>query len=80
MATSTQLADLPVVTFAWLRVAVDNPVKVIVIAAIVLITVYGGYGKFGHGVEFFPEVEPENEWRRRYFADGYRCQQQYRSH
>ena len=43
-----------------LRVAIDNPVKVILIAAIVLITVYGGYGKFGHGVEFFPEVEPEN--------------------
>ena len=43
-----------------LRVAVQNPLKVVLLALAVLTGVYAGYGSFGRGVEFFPDVEPEN--------------------
>ncbi len=40
--------------------AIHYPKRVIVLALIVLAAVYTGYGAFGRGVEFFPDVEPEN--------------------
>ena len=43
-----------------LRVAVTRPVAVVMIAAGVLTTAYAAYGYWGKGVEFFPDVEPEN--------------------
>ena len=43
-----------------LRVAVGNPIKVVFAALLILFGVYAGYGEFGRGVEFFPDVEPEN--------------------
>jgi len=39
--------------------ALDRPVKVLIGALILSIAVYVGYGAFGRGIEFFPEVEPE---------------------
>ena len=43
-----------------LRIAVTRPVAVVLFAAGVLTTAYAAYGYWGRGVEFFPEVEPEN--------------------
>jgi len=43
-----------------LRLAVTHPVKLVVIAAVLLTGAYAAYGAFGKGVEFFPDVEPEN--------------------
>ena len=43
-----------------LQVAVGQPLKVVVIAGLLLGGVYAAYGHFGKGVEFFPDVEPEN--------------------
>jgi len=43
-----------------LRLAVTHPVKLVVLAAVLLAGVYTAYGAFGKGVEFFPDVEPEN--------------------
>ena len=43
-----------------LRIAVARPVAVVMIAAGVLTTAYAAYGHWGRGVEFFPDVEPEN--------------------
>ncbi len=43
-----------------LRVAVTHPVKLVVLAALMLTGAYATYGAFGKGVEFFPDVEPEN--------------------
>ena len=43
-----------------LRIAVTRPVAVVLLAAGVLTTAYGAYGTWGKGVEFFPDVEPEN--------------------
>jgi len=42
------------------RLAARHPGKVVALALALLIGVYGAYGRFGHGVEFFPEVEPRN--------------------
>jgi multidrug efflux pump len=39
--------------------ALAHPVVVLLVAIVLLIVVYGAYGKFGKGVEFFPDVEPE---------------------
>ena len=36
-----------------------HPLKVVILAIVFLISVLFSYGKFGKGVEFFPEVEPE---------------------
>ena len=44
----------------FLRFAVGHPWPVILLALAILVMVYAGYGAFGKGVEFFPEVEPEN--------------------
>ncbi len=43
-----------------LRLALTHPGKVVMLAAVLLASVYGVYGQFGKGVEFFPDVEPEN--------------------
>jgi len=43
-----------------LQTSLRHPVKVLVGAVAVLILVQVVYGAFGKGVEFFPEVEPEN--------------------
>ena len=43
-----------------LRLAVTHPVKVVLLAALLLTGAYASYGAFGKGVEFFPDVEPEN--------------------
>jgi multidrug efflux pump len=43
-----------------LRWAISYPKTVIMLAVAVLTSVYAGYGVFGKGVEFFPEVEPQN--------------------
>ncbi len=42
-----------------LRGALSHPVKVLAGSVLLLIVVQVGYAKFGHGVEFFPDVEPE---------------------
>jgi multidrug efflux pump len=44
----------------FLRLALQYPRLVILIAASILVAVYAAYGAFGKGVEFFPNVEPEN--------------------
>jgi multidrug efflux pump len=38
---------------------IRRPGVVLAIAGVVLISVYAAYGRLGHGVEFFPDVEPE---------------------
>ena len=43
-----------------LRWAIHYPKLVVFLAITVLASVYAGYGAFGKGVEFFPEVEPQN--------------------
>lgn len=43
-----------------LRIAVTHPVKLVLIATLLLTGAYTAYGAFGKGVEFFPDVEPEN--------------------
>ncbi len=43
----------------FLQVAIHYPKSVVVLAIAILATVYAGYGAFGKGVEFFPEVEPQ---------------------
>ncbi len=45
---------------SFLRLAVRYPKWVLIIAIFILIAVYAGYGSFGKGLEFFPDVEPEN--------------------
>lgn len=36
-----------------------HPLKILLIAVLLLVGVYGAYGVLGKGVEFFPDVEPE---------------------
>jgi multidrug efflux pump len=36
-----------------------HPLKILLLAVLLLVSVYTAYGFFGSGVEFFPEVEPE---------------------
>ncbi len=43
-----------------LRWAIRFPKRVILLALAILAGVYAAYGTFGKGVEFFPNVEPEN--------------------
>ncbi|WP_417831073.1 efflux RND transporter permease subunit [Terasakiella sp.] len=43
-----------------LQASLRHPIKVLVGAVAVLVLVQVVYGAFGKGVEFFPEVEPEN--------------------
>ncbi len=42
-----------------LETAVAHPVKILLLAIMMLVGVYSAYGIYGKGVEFFPEVEPE---------------------
>jgi multidrug efflux pump len=41
------------------RLALRRPGATLMIAAALLVGVQVAYGKFGHGVEFFPDVEPD---------------------
>jgi len=41
------------------RLALRRPGTTLAIAAVLLVAVQVGYGKFGRGVEFFPSVEPD---------------------
>ena len=41
------------------RSAIGRPLSTLVIGAAVLAGVVVAYGRFGHGVEFFPDVEPD---------------------
>ena len=43
-----------------LRWSIYYPKTVIFLAILILASVYAGYGAFGKGIEFFPEVEPQN--------------------
>ncbi len=43
----------------FLRRALHHPGKVVAVAFVVLAGVYAAYGSFGRGVEFFPDIEPE---------------------
>ena len=45
---------------AVVRFAVTHPFVVVTLAILLLGGVYATYGKLGRGVEFFPDVEPEN--------------------
>ncbi|MEX2630698.1 MAG: efflux RND transporter permease subunit [Tistlia sp.] len=45
---------------AVLRRALRHPVKIVVAAVVLLIGVQVAYSLIGRGVEFFPEVEPDN--------------------
>lgn len=42
-----------------LRGALKHPAKILMMALVMLVVVQIVYGKFGKGVEFFPEIEPE---------------------
>ena len=42
-----------------INVLLRHPLKVVLSSIILLITIISSYAKFGNGVEFFPEVEPE---------------------
>jgi multidrug efflux pump len=41
------------------KFALHHPGRVLGLALVLLVVVIGAYGKFGHGVEFFPAVEPD---------------------
>jgi len=41
------------------KLALHRPGTVLLLALGLLVVVIGAYGKFGHGVEFFPAVEPD---------------------
>ena len=41
------------------KLALRRPGTTLALAAFLLIAVIGAYGKLGHGVEFFPKVEPD---------------------
>lgn len=43
-----------------LQTALRHPGKVIIMAVVMLVGVQVAYANFGKGVEFFPEIEPEN--------------------
>jgi len=45
---------------ALLRFALRHPGKVLLLSLALLAGVYTLYGEYGRGIEFFPEVEPEN--------------------
>ncbi|RDD61334.1 efflux RND transporter permease subunit [Ferruginivarius sediminum] len=57
------LTRLSGITGAYLRVlraALRHPAKVILAALVMLVAVQYAYSQFGRGVEFFPDVEPDN--------------------
>ena len=54
-------SKLPGFTGAYVRFlqrVLHHPGKILLAAVVVLIGAYVAYGKFGRGVEFFPDVEP----------------------
>jgi multidrug efflux pump len=56
------LAEIRGFTGRYLRVlqmALNHPGKVLMIALALLIGAQYAYARFGHGVEFFPEIEPD---------------------
>ena len=55
-----QIGGLTGVYLAVMRRLVTHPAKVVMLAGAVLAGVYTLYGQIGRGVEFFPDVEPEN--------------------
>jgi multidrug efflux pump len=60
--TVTSLGDLSAGTAAYvdfLRHALNHPGKVVLVAVALLAATSFGYYEFGRGVEFFPDVEPE---------------------
>lgn len=62
VAESGDLAQLTGLTGAYykvLKVLVRFPKTVLLFAIMLFVGVIMSYGKFGHGVEFFPNVEPE---------------------
>ncbi len=59
----SDLTRLSGATGAYLRLldrALRHPAKILLGAFVVLVAVYAAYGQFGRGIEFFPEVEPDN--------------------
>ena len=61
--SAADLTALSGFTGAYLRLlkgALKHPGKILLGAAILLVGVQVAYSQFGRGVEFFPEVEPEN--------------------
>ena len=42
-----------------INILLKHPLKVVLASIFLLITIISSYAKFGNGVEFFPEVEPE---------------------
>ena len=43
-----------------MRRTIAHPGKVVLLAAALLVGVYAAYSQFGKGLEFFPEIEPQN--------------------
>src|SRR5262249_52925958 len=41
------------------RLALRHPLATLALTAVLLVAVFQSYGRFGHGVEFFPNVEPD---------------------
>jgi multidrug efflux pump len=62
-AESGDLNSIKGATGLYLRVlsvALRHPGKVVLLALVMLAGVYTAYGQFGKGIEFFPNVEPQN--------------------
>ena len=55
-----QVTGFTGVYLSVLRRALKHPGKVLLAAVVLLIAVNWAYGKFGRGIEFFPDVEPDN--------------------
>ncbi len=56
----SQLGRLSGAYVRFLRGALRHPGKVVLAAVLLLVAVQVGYAQFGRGVEFFPDVEPDN--------------------
>jgi multidrug efflux pump len=57
-----EVSDIGGVTGGYLKIlggALRHPAKIVAIAAMTLVGVWWWYGSHGNGVEFFPDVEPE---------------------
>ncbi|MCG8358052.1 MAG: efflux RND transporter permease subunit [Kiloniellales bacterium] len=60
---SGDLSQVPGFTGAYVRLlrsAISRPGLVLALAVVVLIAANWAYGRYGRGVEFFPDVEPDN--------------------
>lgn len=56
----TRLSGFTGVYLRVLRQALKHPGKILLIAVLMLVAVQVAYAQFGRGIEFFPEVEPDN--------------------